>query len=281
MDQLTDVTCSSSSADLHSSPSHARTARLSITPKEFQFLSSPFNPHFCTDPSTSIRQSPKSFLLHQQQQKRFQIHNWNIRIVDNDIRETGIPQERCPYWIVVEGRNAEGTFTRQSSRIVERLALRLVKTWSGSEYELIGPPLETEAAVNGLCGEFVRCGGFPSNWKELVAEEFSFEVSCRTQEEASLETLPHSKTMVQHSKARTPKKASPPRCQHRQKLPVGQIEREKKNHLTPNSSNRALSSDGMKTPNSPAIVAKVTRSGRKSVKPLQFWNNVYRKDIAN
>lgn len=101
----------------------------------------------------------------------YRIYDWYVKSVPNEPYETGF---NCPNWIIVEGLSEDGTLVRQSSRIVDVFQGRLLRTHSGSEYQLAGK-CNLEKMKETFSSDFVMkfSNGFPVHWRSWVVKEFS------------------------------------------------------------------------------------------------------------
>lgn len=171
----------------------------------------------------------------------FRLFDWFISSVPNDPEETNL---KCLKWIIVEGICGVGDnvnnshVLRQSSRIVQVSNKRLCQSFTGSEYQLAGPMNTSQMSEFSESFKKKFKDGFPANWKSCVLKELNGGTS---QSGGN-----HYSTTIKN-------------CLYSKSV----------DDLRKNTANSS--------PSSPIIVT-TTKSGRKSVKPVEFWNNVYKKD---
>lgn len=198
-----------------------------------------------TPAKRSIETINSKSLLTPNTTKSFRLFDWFLTLVANDAAETGF---KCPQWIIVEGVSEDGATLRQSSRIVDAFNRRILRSYSGSEYQLAGSMKRTKM-TSKFSEKFISkfMEGFPLNWRTVLLQEM----------------FPDAKgvsTKKYQIKAETAKKHEK---QPSAPLKENPSERGESAHVSPNTS------------------TKITRSGRISVRPLEFWNNEYRKsDVA-
>lgn len=221
------------------------------------------------------------------------LSQWSIVMVPNNPETTKVDAS-CKDWIVLVGRRQDISEMWHSSLIASRLSDREITTGSGRVYRLEGPLDEPSLLDHGFSTDIAYAfrDGFPQDWKERLFAEFA-----RTQKSPPSSPR-NSEIHPKQSKRRTATASSNPNPNTTPNPNIDPVPNPNSNPRNPDSPNpNTRTRRPLETPPSAAAryrrrsdppparhrvlvdcspdVAGQTRSGRRVVRPLAYWENKY------
>lgn len=245
--------------------------------------------------STNVTMSSQLTTTSKKVDEAIILSNWSMLIVPNNPSVTRIDKNITEYWIILIGRRSDMSDMWHSSLISNRLSKREVTTGSGRVYRLEGPIDESALAQVGFRPHILEAfrEGFPENWRKLLLQELT-SIKTQANDEYQLED---EKSTIQKggnddedditapTTAAAVKDQSKPRYSELSKKEVAIITNTPKSKTdddySGSSRNRRKSEPVSRwrdaipyLPTDLPIVGQ-TRSGRKVIKPLPYWENKY------
>ena len=211
--------------------------------------------------------------------KFIELAKWSLVIVANNPKITGFDISETEDWVVLVGQRSDTAQLWHSSMITGRLSNKEITTGSGRVYKLNGDLDGTAMVDAGFTFELIEAfkDGFPENWLEILLQSFSSIDGDRRKSKIT-EKLNKPKEQTRKSSNVSAKKVSlSPRPR-----PSPNTKRSRRNSDPPS---RILWKDEIVS--TPIVsldypILGRTRSGRRVVKPLPYWENKYQyKDLSS
>lgn len=195
------------------------------------------------------------------------LSQWSMVMVPNNPETTKI-SAACRDWIVLVGRREDIAEMWHSSLITSRLSGREITTGSGRVYRLKGPLDEPSLAEHGFSPDTAHAfrDGFPPDWRERLQAELSRPPSSARDSES--DPKQSRRRSAAPPPIPNPNPNSRRRTEHVSETPVGADARPRRRSDPPPPGQQ-------RTPECSPEVAAQTRSGRRVVRPLAYWENKY------